>query len=61
MSETEVKAVGLSFRRVTKQLKQGDRVRLVPEPEPYRNRVKYIVQCSEGEYNAIKKQQSTKS
>lgn len=33
MIETEVKVVGLSFRRVTKQLKQGDKVKLVPEPE----------------------------
>lgn len=33
MTETEVKVVGLSFRRVTKKLKQGDRVKLVPEPD----------------------------
>lgn len=33
MVETEVKVVGLSFRRITKQLKRGDRVKLVPEPE----------------------------
>ena len=32
MTETEVKVVGLSFRQVTTQLKQGDRVKLVPEP-----------------------------
>lgn len=33
MTETQVKVVGLSFRHVTKQLKQGDRIRLVPEPD----------------------------
>lgn len=33
MTETEVKVVGLSFRQVTKQLKQGDRVKLTPEPD----------------------------
>ena len=32
MHSTEVKAVGLSFRRVTVELKPGDRVKLVPEP-----------------------------
>lgn len=30
---TEVKAVGLSFRHVTSKLKQGDKVKLVPEPD----------------------------
>lgn len=33
MTETEVKVVGLSFRQVTTPLKQGDRVKLVPEPD----------------------------
>ncbi len=33
MIETEVKVVGLSFRQVTTPLKQGDRVKLVPEPD----------------------------
>jgi hypothetical protein len=31
--ETEVKAVGLSFRHVKEQLKPNDRVKLVPEPD----------------------------
>jgi len=30
---TEIKAVGLSFRRVTTKLKAGDKVKLVPEPD----------------------------
>lgn len=30
---TEVKVVGLSFRHVTEKLKQGDRVKVVPEPD----------------------------
>lgn len=31
--KTEIKAVGLSFRHVTKQLKKGDKVELIPEPD----------------------------
>jgi len=57
---TEVKVVGLSFRKVTTKLERGDKVKLVPEPDKYRNRVKYVVQCSEGEYNAIKAMQPKK-
>lgn len=30
---TEVKAVGLSFRHVTEKLERGDKVKLVPEPD----------------------------
>lgn len=33
MISTEVKVVGLSFRRVTKKLQRGDKVDLVPEPD----------------------------
>jgi len=31
--QTEVKAVGMSFRHVKEELKVGDKVKLVPEPD----------------------------
>lgn len=50
MTQTEVKVVGLSFRQVTTELKQGDRVKLVPEPENKYDPNALAVHSLEGEH-----------
>lgn len=50
MTETEVKVVGLSFRRVTTPLKQGDRVKLVPEPDNKYDPNALAIHTLEGEH-----------
>ena len=57
-----IKTAGISFTKVNlkdAEIKAGDTVQLVGEPEKHYKKIKYVIQCSEEEYNEIKKMQST--